>query len=214
MISSQREQSRKEALAKESRTHVNVLKLLQVRPRRVCASCTDDTLHLPATVPDANWHCALQVVRVKIENSARAYEFGAYLIFLLAYCAVVLMQRSPYQSLMLAASLNNYFIGSEYRVPYANELKGFMGIRTTEEFWDWHQIHFVELFYLGKYYNGDPYDKIDEGTILVHQRKTSGFRLMQRRAMNGSCWTSNMYERCAPIQKCRSRASSWTLVGF
>mmetsp|Transcript_46808 Transcript_46808/g.111441 ORF Transcript_46808/g.111441 Transcript_46808/m.111441 type:complete len:812 (-) Transcript_46808:151-2586(-) len=164
LIGEQRALARKELLLKESRTHVNILKLLQV-------------------------------VRLKIENSKRAYEFGAYLIFLLVYCVAVLMQRAPFQSMMLSASLSNYFIGSAYRVPYANELKDFMGIRTTQEFWDWHQIHFLGLFYVQNYYNGDLYDRIDQGNILVHIRKTGGFRLVQRRAENGSCWSSKAYQQ-------------------
>ena len=46
------------------------------------------------------FHSLFNWIRISI-------RFGAYLLFLLVYCAVVLMQRAPFQSLMLSASLRH-----------------------------------------------------------------------------------------------------------
>jgi hypothetical protein len=56
----------------------------------------------------------------------------------------------------------------------------------------------VEKVIVDKYLNGDQMNKTDIGTILMHNRLTSGFRLTQRRVQNGSCIERKEFQNFAP----------------
>mmetsp|Transcript_12990 Transcript_12990/g.25934 ORF Transcript_12990/g.25934 Transcript_12990/m.25934 type:complete len:803 (+) Transcript_12990:147-2555(+) len=139
----------------------------------------------------------VSVVRAKIDNSRLAFSFARYLCFLILYAAVVLLQRAPIESMSMSAALQNYFVGSQYHTPNGYELKGWLDIRTLDEFWDWHEYHFLELFYVNRYYNNDFFSPVDQSTILQHIKLTGGFRMMQRRIENGTCWS---YDKFVPFQ--------------
>lgn len=64
--------------------------------------------------------------------------------------------------------------------------------------WDWHQLHFAELFFSDFYYNGAVRNKIDQNTILEHNKLTGGFRMTQRRIKNNTCFENRKFKAFAP----------------
>eukprot|EP00961_Rhodomonas_salina_P049233 661033-Rhodomonas_salina.1 len=66
----------------------------------------------------------LSVVRAKIDNSRLAFSFARYLVFLILYTTVVLLQRAPIESVTMSAALQNYFVASKFRDPTGYQLIG------------------------------------------------------------------------------------------
>lgn len=60
------------------------------------------------------------------------------------------------------------------------------------------QAILLEYVIVDEYPNGTPMNRTDMGTILLHNRLTSGFRLTQRRVTNGSCIMRKEFQNFAP----------------
>ena len=73
-----------------------------------------------------------RIVKAKIDNSKLAFSFLRYFCFLCIYCAAVILQREPQNTIGITASLTNYFLAYDYRDPDSFDLKNFMDIQTTQ----------------------------------------------------------------------------------
>ena len=135
----------------------------------------------------------VEVAKAKTERSRLAYALLRYIVFLFVYSFVIIQQRAPQNAMDMRAALKNYFVGAQYRVPNGYELKSWLDIKTHEELWDWTEILFADFYHLETYYNGDPFNLADRGSILQHMRMTSGFRIVQRRSRNGTCSSYPVY---------------------
>ena len=71
-----------------------------------------------------------RIVKAKIDNSKLAFSFLRYFCFLCIYCAAVILQREPQNTVGMTAALTNYFLAYQYRDPDSFDLKSFMDIQT------------------------------------------------------------------------------------
>jgi len=152
----------------------------------------------------------LAVVRRKMEQTVRAYQFVRYLIFSGLSLYVVWLQRDAEPACSLQIGLKDYFMGG-YRDPNTLEIKNFMSISTVDEFWDWHMYAFCpDLIYVQDLANGEPMTS-EINTMMQHNRLTSGFRMTQRRGKPSTCPIQKKWWVFAPT--CTQRTYVEGLVG-
>jgi hypothetical protein len=72
-----------------------------------------------------------RIVKAKIDNSKLAFSFLRYFCFLCIYCAAIILQREPQNTIGMTAALTNYFLAYRYRDPNSFDLKSFTDIQTT-----------------------------------------------------------------------------------
>jgi len=150
------------------------------------------------------------VVRKKMQQTARAYQFMRYLMFSGLFLSTVWLQRDAEPACSMQIGLQNYFM-SGYRDPNTLEQKNFMSISTVEDFWDWHMYDFCPgLIFVQELANGKPMPS-EINTILQHNRLTSGFRMTQRRGISKPCDVEKKWWVFAP--ECTGRTYLEGLVG-
>jgi len=57
---------------------------------------------------------------------------------------------------------------------------------TLQDVWMWHYYVLAPKIYTSHHYNGEKQEGKDRGSILTFNRLTSGFRMVQRRVLNGT----------------------------
>jgi hypothetical protein len=170
----------------------------------------DDTVDPGYGRQTCNITKVLALVRKKIVNTRRAYQFMRYIVFSVLFWVVVLLQRDPEASCSMQSALRKYFLRG-YRDPHTLSNKNFLSIRTVDEFWDWHIISFCPgSVFVQSLPNGAPM-AVEPNTMLVHNRLTRGFRMMQRRGKPSECPLGKKWAVFAPI--CTGRTFLEGLLG-
>jgi len=140
-------------------------------------------------------------VKVKTERSERGRQFVLFLFFISFYIGAIIMQSNPYNTQSMIQGFKDHFVEATYRDVYTFELKKFEDTVTLDDLWMWIQQIFAERIYVENYYNGDPLNGTAANTLLMHNRITKGFRMTQRRVLNGSnvfCIEREEFELFAP----------------
>ena len=124
------------------------------------------------------------VILRKVQNSNLAYSFMGYLVFMTFYFAAIIMQRNSDPSQSVQAGIQAY-MEAFYRDPDTLEMKGLTDIKSIPDFWNWLIIDFLANIIVKFQTNGDPMPK--PNILLLHNRLTSGFEILQRRSVKRPC---------------------------
>jgi hypothetical protein len=114
-------------------------------------------------------------------------QFFRYLFFILFFAVIILMQKNASYSSEMSSAINNIMMYDVYRDAGTYELLGWADIFDFGNFWDWHRGPFLKNFYVEDYVSGRPAAAMDQQRIQTHIKFIGGFRIVQRRAKNGTC---------------------------
>jgi len=153
----------------------------------------------------------LRIVRYKRDVSRTSWELFFFLLYIILYTAVIILQKNAIDNQSLQASLRKHFL-SRFRDPTSLNSYNFLEIRTEDMFWSWHEFFIKSLIYVENYENGMPRASPRRNMILQHNKLTSGFRMTQRRAKLETCpFADKKYLIFAP--SCAGRTYSEGLAG-
>jgi len=96
------------------------------------------------------------------------------------------MQSNPYNTQSMVQAFKDHFTEATYRDIASFELKTFEDTVTEDDIWMWIQLIFLPRIYVDRFSNGELRNGTDTHTLLLHNRLTNGFRMTQRRVLNGS----------------------------
>ena len=127
------------------------------------------------------------LVRHKYAISTLLSQFFQYLLFITFFAVVVYLQRNANDSSYVSSAIYNKFIYDKYRDSATYEILGWLDVQDFGNFWDFHQGPFVASFYEDEYISGKATAVFDRQMIQTHIKYVGGFRMVQRRAKNGTC---------------------------
>ena len=128
----------------------------------------------------------LDHVKVKVERSRKGRTAVLFMIFTAFYISALILQRNCRDSEALVRMMRGYLSEATFRDPETFELKTLSDVATVEDVWMWHYYVFVPKLYASRHYNGNPLSGKERGTVLTFNRLTTGFRMSQRRVLNGT----------------------------
>ena len=127
------------------------------------------------------------LVRHKYAISMLLHHFLRYVLFILFFAVVVLMQRNASAASEMSAGIYNKFMFDTYRDSGTYEILGWKDVFDFGNFWDYHRGPFLKNFYIDTYVNERQASAFDRQFIESHIKLVGGFQIMQRRAKNGTC---------------------------
>jgi len=125
-------------------------------------------------------------VKVKVERSQKGRTAVLFIIFTTIYMSAIVLQRNCRDTQGLVAGMGKYLTSATFRDPGTFELKTFHDLANMDDVWMWHYYVLAPKIYTSHYYNGIKQEGKDRGSILTFNRLTTGFRMVQRRALNGT----------------------------
>mmetsp|Transcript_36365 Transcript_36365/g.89472 ORF Transcript_36365/g.89472 Transcript_36365/m.89472 type:complete len:720 (-) Transcript_36365:305-2464(-) len=131
----------------------------------------------------------LDIIKEKKKNSALAFSFMRYVVFIVLYLTVVIIQRNAWDAESMHGALDSYYMG-EHRNDRL-ESQSFTSITTVADFYTWMELNFLTNVYPLTSPNFDPLPPDERYTSLRFNRLVAGFRLVQRRSRRQDC---NLYD--------------------
>jgi hypothetical protein len=116
-------------------------------------------------------------------------HFLRYVIFIVFFAVIVLIQRNALVANAMSSGIKNKFLFDTFRDAGTYEILGWNDVADFGNFWDYHRGPFLKNFYTDDYINGKKASAYDRQMIESHIKIVGGFRIVQRRAKNGTCNT-------------------------
>jgi hypothetical protein len=148
----------------------------------------------------------LQHVKVKVERSMKGRTALMFMVFTGFYMTAVVLQRNCRDAQSVVSGMRKYLTQATFRDPTNFELKTVNDLATIEDVWMWHYYVLAPKLYVSKHYNGAATEGKDRQAILTFNRLTTGFRMVQRRALNATglfCVPRPQYQSF--VQNCYGR---------
>mmetsp|Transcript_14294 Transcript_14294/g.39040 ORF Transcript_14294/g.39040 Transcript_14294/m.39040 type:complete len:793 (-) Transcript_14294:19-2397(-) len=125
-------------------------------------------------------------------------DFVRYVVFIVFFAVVVIMQRNASYSSEMRSAVYNKFMYAIWRASDTEELLGWADAGNWGDFWDWHTGPFTDSYYIDNYDSLQPAGRLDRQLVQTHIVFVGGVRMVQRRVNNGSCTLINAYSLFDP----------------
>eukprot|EP01102_Stenamoeba_stenopodia_P021819 TRINITY_DN8898_c0_g1_i1.p1 TRINITY_DN8898_c0_g1~~TRINITY_DN8898_c0_g1_i1.p1 ORF type:complete len:824 (-),score=205.14 TRINITY_DN8898_c0_g1_i1:71-2542(-) len=151
-------------------------------------------------VPMVRLALASETLQGRIAAKKLLRELALYFVYMWLMVTVMLMGRYIKHVYLIQQSVDSLFVTQEFPPSAAQYRMAFMDIGNAGEFWSWVQGPLLMGLTQSTWYNGQPYDKFENQTLLYFNKLVGAVRFRQIRVKRESCQTpdhfANYFTHC------------------